>query len=182
MKDLLELRELLFDAPIEIKESWNKLIKYFDFTGFLMAKVKFPEILTNVEERISVEDLNEKGFENEPHVTILPRFSDNIKESDIKKYLPEIKSIKAKITGISAFHQKNEDILKYDVESEDLINLNKRLTGIFGSKSEYEYHPHITIAYLRKGVSDKYTAKYDTPIDIELESYIFSIDWLTTKL
>ena len=47
-------------------------------------------------------------------------------------------------------------MLKVDVEGPQLRALNKRLMDEFGTSSEFkEYKPHLTIAYLKKGMGKK---------------------------
>ena len=49
------------------------------------------------------------------------------------------------------------DVLKCDVGCCNLLDTNARICSKFPTYSEYkEYHPHLTIAYLKKGMADKY--------------------------
>jgi hypothetical protein len=66
------------------------------------------------------------GRENEPHVTILYGLHDDIKDKDIEVDIKEINSLilNLKIYSLILI-MINLDVLKFDVESEDLNKLNK---------------------------------------------------------
>lgn len=67
-----------------------------------------------------------------------------------KRGLPEFR-----IKSLSVFEQPEEDVLKFDVQSDTLTEWN-RLLGSLPNIQTYEYHPHLTVAYLKKGTGTKY--------------------------
>jgi 2'-5' RNA ligase len=53
---------------------------------------------------------------------------------------------------------KPYDVVKVDVESKDLVALNEAITTGFPCTDDHpDYHPHITLAYVKKGLGKKYT-------------------------
>ena len=100
-----------------------------------------------------------KGIEIESHVTcrygIISDFY-----SDVIPALRGFKKINIKLGTISIFENPDKpDVLKIEVTSPDLIELNKRIGEITECiDTGYSmYNPHITIAYINKGMGCKYS-------------------------
>jgi len=86
-----------------------------------------------------------------PHITILYGiYTSNIQ--DILNPLKNVSFVNYKTTGISAFTSNSEyDVLKIDVDSVDLLYLNKKCRHSLQHKEFYpHYKPHLTIAYIKK--------------------------------
>jgi len=110
------------------------------------------------------------GRETEPHVTILFGLHNNISDKDVEEEIDNIKTPKISFKGISSFTNPKFDVLKFDVESEDLHTANKSFTDNFPYTNDYpKYHPHCTIAYLKPKMADKYIKKLKEMVDIEIE-------------
>jgi hypothetical protein len=91
------------------------------------------------------------GREDECHVTILFGFKPDINELQIRRIIQGIKPFTIRLKSISQFHNSQFDVVKFDVESEDLVSLNERSKN-FPFESDYPvYHPHMTIAYVKPG-------------------------------
>lgn len=111
---------------------------------------------------IRQEDLHTEvgsGIENEPHVTVLYEFLPSIKTEAIVKHARTIKGpLTLWASNVSIFDNSPDyDVLKFDIFSKNLIDLNKSFR-VFPNENKYpKYHPHMTIAYLKKGMAQKYT-------------------------
>ena len=149
--------------------------------GCVMADIKFDgwqSILDSIDLDDLVEDDNKKQLEEDPHITILYGIHETVCKEDIQELFKDIKTINITLTGISAFENddKTLDVIKYDLESEDLKKMNK----IIADNCDYtdtlnlEYNPHITIAYTKKGRAKKYIKKLNTPLTLELDTIVFS--------
>jgi len=128
--------------------------------GCLMLKIPLHDaskISKWSDDNIDIKDLDEQGIEREIHVTVLYGFEDSVTSSDIQSVIKdEYKkdTIDIELKDISRFDSKTYDVLKMDVDSKDLVDLNKLLKKHFGDKihSTYpDYHPHLTLAYINKG-------------------------------
>lgn len=150
--------------------------------GCLMVNFDMPTWESKILSKIDEDDLytegEDYGLEDEPHVTILFGFHDSeVDIEDIKKEVDENLDgpIKARIKGVSIFENPKYDVLKMDVEGEDLTRLN----GIMRDKFPYtnnfpDYHAHMTIAYLKPGTGKKYVTEFSKPIEIESEEMFYS--------
>lgn len=121
--------------------------------------------------------LGEDGREDEIHVTVLyGLFTTDPSEvvEIIKKH--KIKSFDVRLSLITAFLNGDQDVLKIDVESNGLHNLHKLLRAELKNDNKYpEYRPHVTIAYLKKGESEKFIGRDDFQgISCKVNSIVFS--------
>lgn len=150
--------------------------------GCLMGKVdikNWGKLGANFIEKEDVYGTQEDGFglEDKPHVTLLFGFHDD--EPDIaerlEKELPTKGPIKAKIVGISFFETPDYDVVKFDVESPALAKLNTWCKDNFDYTSAHKvYHPHATIAYVKKGMGKKYKRDMSKSFEFEITELIYS--------
>ena len=103
-----------------------------------------------------------KGRQLEIHVTLkYGLLTDDVKE--IEQALKGEKAPKIKFGKTSFFEPegKDYDVVIIEVESEDLQKLNKKLCDSVKHEDTTgsEYHPHVTIAYVKRGFGAKYKGK-----------------------
>lgn len=124
------------------------------------------------------------GIEANPHVTILFGFHDddpNITKK-LKADLPSSKGIKGKLVGISCFETPDYDVVKFDIESNALLKLNKWCKKEFDYTNEHKvYHAHATIAYVKKGTGKSYKRKMEKSFDFKVVELIYSHPNKNTK-
>lgn len=148
--------------------------------GCVMAKADVPmwdEILSYIDEDDLYDDGSGSfGLEDEPHVTILFGLKELIPDSYIEKAISKIRPFHISLTSVSIFENPDYDVLKYDVESEYLRRLNTGFNKFPNENSYPEYHPHLTIAYLKKEAYKKYTMPfYFLPVkEIYCDTIIYS--------
>ena len=150
--------------------------------GCLMAFFDIPNWETKVLGKISEQDLYDEpgfGLEHEPHVTVLYGFhQDSTDIDELKKTVDEYveKPIKIEIKKVSVFENEKFDVLKFDIESPELRELNKICAEKFEHTNSYkDYHPHMTIAYLKKGVAAKYVKEFKPgSIILNGEDFVYS--------
>ncbi len=122
----------------------------------------FPEF-ESFQNKISEEDLyiedGKYGKENEPHITILyGLLSGEYKTQQIEEILNPYIRIQYFLKGVSLFENPNNpyDVVKIDVSSDNLANINNALKELPYENDYPEYHPHMTLAYVKKGEGQKY--------------------------
>jgi 2'-5' RNA ligase len=108
---------------------------------------------------IDEEDRYEKeadgGLEKEPHITVKYGLKTN-DVKDVKDRLKNEKGGSAKVKMSSHFETEEYDVVKMDVESEDLLRIHNRLNELPHEDKYPDYHAHATIAYVKKGKGKKY--------------------------
>jgi HK97 family phage portal protein len=110
------------------------------------------------------DELAEEGRETEPHVTLkYGLHSDD--PTDVRDALVSEPPITLTLGNLSLFPATDNhpfDVLKLDVESEDMHRLNAKLrASVEHTEKNPDYHPHATIAYLKPGMGQKYMGKCD---------------------
>jgi 2'-5' RNA ligase len=130
-------------------------------------------------EDLYVDEQGNFGLEKEPHMTAL--FGIISSEVDDKTVIETAtNNLNGKVpaivvTEISVFENELYDVLKYDVEvTPEIQALHTALTAL-PYKTDYpQYHPHVTIAYLKKGLGKKYAKVLEEPISAYPKSLVYS--------
>ena len=162
----------------------------------------FPQLLTEVEEvhtvmvnvpateklmsyiaKVPDEDVYhlgdpEFGKTKRPHITVLYGIDPEEGEKT-KQILAKVpKNLSATLGKVSLFHPpgKDFDVLKIDVTSPTLSKVNALLRKSVKYTNSYnEFKPHVTIAYLKKGMGDKYVG--DTTFEgtqLTFQTFLYS--------
>jgi hypothetical protein len=120
-----------------------------------------PDAVTELHNKINPDDLytEEDGFGLEPesHCTLLYGLHDNeVDIDDIINVLNKYTYTTCKAHNLSCFNNPKYDVLKYDIMGDNLNETNEELKQ-FPFTSDYpDYHPHMTIAYLKPGKGKHY--------------------------
>lgn len=131
---------------------------------FASTQVNLPEDIAPAQKAAAAAipdaDLAEDGRELEPHITALYGLDAN-DASGVAKALQGEGPIKARIGKTSIFENPDFDVVKMDIDSPDLHRLNKKLTDEVGApgNTHPKYEPHVTLAYVKKGLGQKYDGK-----------------------
>lgn len=98
------------------------------------------------------------GLETEPHCTILYGLHKDITDDQVQELFIGVKKsdIDIKINGMDCFYNPQYDVLKLNVESKQLVELNELAKTLPHTSNFPDYKPHITIAYLKRGTGRKY--------------------------
>jgi 2'-5' RNA ligase len=99
------------------------------------------------------------GRELGPHITIKYGLETTNPE-DVEKLAKESKvgEIDIVLKEISLFESDDTpyDVVKIDVQSPNLHELNKLFSTLPNADTHPEYKPHLTVAYVKKGIGKKY--------------------------
>ena len=150
--------------------------------AFLMVDYETPSIIKDLQKKIpsrelyTEEDNEDYGLEKQSHVTLVPCLDNDIDIDKLKSYLKPIDDYDIVLTDISKFECEEFDVLKCAVKSKALKDTNKEIVDKFETHSEYkDYNPHMTIAYMKKGMADKYLKKIlDKLILLKAKNFNFS--------
>jgi hypothetical protein len=150
--------------------------------AFLMVEYETPDFIQNLHKSLPKNELyvendnNDYGIEEESHVTLVPCLDNDIDLTELKKYLKKLSDYKIVLTDISKFECDNFDVLKCNVNSKALKDTNKEICKRFNTHSEFkDYKPHMTIAYMKHGMADKYLKNIlDKMIFLKPKNFHFS--------
>ena len=134
--------------------------------AFLIVDYETNEYIKDIQDKIKEEELyfeddnDDYGLEKESHVTVVPCLDNDVDLEKLKTYLDDISEYDIILTDLSKFECEKFDVLKCAVKSEKMKETNKKIVKDFDTHSEYkEYQPHLTIAYMKQGMTDKYLKK-----------------------
>lgn len=143
-----------------LKESVGQKFEY----GCVMLYFSFPEI-TKIHEMIDPNDIYYEegdrsfGLEDEPHTTLLFGLHNGVTSEDVNEVLTKFKFGTCQISNASLFENPQYDVLKFDVSGTNLHNANRELTKFPHTTNFPDYHPHLTIGYLKPNRGKKYVNK-----------------------
>lgn len=127
------------------------------------------------------DDIYEKdddyGYEKSPHVTIVYGFHDD--EVDKKELYEKIEELIHPLTvtiqNISFFECEEYDVVKFDVPlTSQLKKYRKEFLKFPNTQTYKEYHPHMTIAYVKKGRGERYARELDKPFTVTFNRAVYS--------
>jgi len=128
--------------------------------GCVMLYFDFPE-MESMHDKINKDDIytSEGGFglEDEPHTTLLFGLHKEVTDEQIKDVLGRHKFGECQLHNASLFENSQYDVLKFDVKGKGLHECNSDLTKHPHTTNFPDYHPHLTIGYLKPGTGKKHT-------------------------
>lgn len=130
--------------------------------GCLMARVDptyGPHIVrigkTAIPPEILYTDPNDPtyGYDEHPHVTLKYGFLPDLQRRDIATILKGVKPFDVILKSLTQFNNDKYDVVKFDVDkdNEQLMELRRRCDQYPNEDSYPDYHPHMTLAYVKKG-------------------------------
>ena len=117
----------------------------------------------------------EHGREDLPHITVKYGFHTDDGE-EVKTRLEGRYAASATLLGMTAFENEKFTVLKLDVKSDDLHKINGDVSRDFEVTDSFPvYHPHVTVAYLRKGCDwRKYACDIFSGTEIYFDELLYS--------
>lgn len=123
-----------------------------DLGDFLLnwGKLNIPD------ESLHVDEDNGKGREDEMHVTVkFGLLADRLPDS-VKEIAKNTEPFRVFLGNISFFRNGEYDVVKIDVESPALRELNRQVSDAVPNEDKHpNYNPHVTLAYVKPGSCDK---------------------------
>jgi 2'-5' RNA ligase len=118
-------------------------------------------------EQLFVDKDGGSGREEEIHVTVKYGLHDAMPNEALKKIFGSTAPFEIELAPISLFRNEGHDVVKMEVSSPQLRELNRVITASCDCTDSYpEYKPHVTLAYVRPGTCDRLegTSPFDNPI------------------
>lgn len=137
----------------------------FNLPGDLAYEVR------QVGDMIPHTDLAEDGKELNPHITIkFGLHTDDAEE--VRKEIQDLSPIAIQIGKASCFKADTHDVVKLDILSDGLHDLNGRVSDRLECTDTYpDYKPHVTLAYVKTGLGEHYAKRLNL-----LEGRVASFD------
>lgn len=167
------------DRSKDCKIYENKSGNLYEY-GCLMLKLDIPDwsnFLSEIDESLLYEsDLDRYGLENEPHITIIYGLHNDIFDDEVIELFSDLKKSEfdIKINGIDCFHNLDYDVLKMNVKSDKLMELNEVSKKLSHTSTYPCYIPHITIGYFQKGLAECYSQPNFEMIISYIDKIIYS--------
>lgn len=142
---------------------------YFDCPGLAKIQQKLNP------DDLYVEDGDQYGVETDHHVTLLYGLHSNeIQESDVMRISAnQIPAIR--LANASIFESEKYDVLKFDADCPRLHEINKELSKLPHTTNFPDYHPHATVAYLKKGKAANYIKQLeDVSFEVKPSKIVYS--------
>lgn len=175
MKIHENLKELIAEGE-SVKTQYGCVMLYFEGT----------DELTELQDKISDDDVYSKlvdGKEdygrtpkNEYHVTLLYGLHEEVSDETITEILHSEPTPDITVGEITLF-ENDFDVVKFDIESEGLNSLNKKMVKEPHTNDYPDYHPHTTIIYAKKGKGDKVIGDIggkDTKVELVPSHFVYS--------
>jgi len=153
------IHEALVRGQLRITEvEFDKQHKYAS-TQIDIPAINVPLVLGLGKDLIAEDDLASHGRETHPHVTV--RFGVVDDADKLREVLKDFKSFKIRLGLTRVFdpgvHSEGACPVVVDIESDELLRLNAAIEEALAEKTnDFEYHPHMTLAYVKPEAADKY--------------------------
>ena len=137
-----------------------KSTNLYDY-GCVMIEIPFDN-WNKITSLINKEDIyygndDSYGIQDNPHLTLFYGLHDDVTEEMVKSVFDNIDKINIKVKGIGIFENKDFDVVKLNVISDEILKgINRELSKFPNSNEFPDYSPHITIGYVKKGMGKKY--------------------------
>ena len=133
------------------------------------------ELMTNIDDSdlYTKEDDSSYGKETEPHVTALYGIHNDVPDADVKKIVEQFTTPVITVGDVSIFENEKFDVVKIEVNSDEMNTANKKLSALPFSSDYPDYKAHITLAYVKPGLGQKYVEEFES-INLQPTHIVYS--------
>jgi len=173
-------KEHKYELADGVRVNNSKTAKLGETYSYASTQVDLPsyladEVMSWGKENIPKEDLEGIGLEDEIHATIFY----GIKSDDpgqVRKILRHFRPFEIRLGLITHFDTPDNDVLKISVESPVLESMHYLFEHELENDNTFPtFQPHVTIAYLKKGMAKKYIGNdYFRGLTFSVDNIIFS--------
>lgn len=150
--------------------------------GCLILTIENENWLKMITELIPANVLDKsEGYEFDTHITILYGLNDDNLDIQFLKELIEYFCQKDGTLSeylfsakIGYFETHNNDVVKFEFSDSFLYRINFLIRSLFSYKNDFEYEPHATIAYVKKGLGQNFETLLNEPIAFKIKNIIYS--------
>lgn len=145
--------EFIKDFKINEKESYEKGCAMLYFESNCTKEIH--EMIKEEDLYIEEGDVS-YGLEKEPHCTLLYGLNPKVKAKEVFEICENFTFETCEAHNISLFETDKYDVLKFDIKGKNIKECNEALSNLPYESDFPNYHPHMTIAYLKQGRGAQY--------------------------
>ncbi len=138
---------------------------------------KVADLIRQFSESIPDEELAEDGREENPHITVLYGLHADSSE-EVQELVAGFGPVRITLGDVTLFPaegDKDYDVVKIDVQGDDIHRLHDLLKQAEHTSTYPDYKPHLTIAYVNAGEGQKYVGPCElTGAELEFDKFQFS--------
>ena len=121
----------------------------------------------------------EYGYEKKPHITLIYgiHHDEILDEGNIFKMIKDIPTLKFSVKEIGVFENDDKpyDVVKFDIDpTKTLTNAREKFLELPNTQTFPDYHPHMTIAYVKKGKGKKYRRILKKSLKFQFDKGVYS--------
>ena len=149
---MIRLKQLLFEVKYD-----HGCVMAYPSPELAAQMVAFGQnIVTDDMLYFDPQDPDDYGREKDPHVTIKFGLTESCPPEKMSEYLRGTKPFFVRITGMDVFQNPEFDVIKMNIEGEELHRLRQILDRLPNVDEHKVYHPHMTLAYVKPGLGEKF--------------------------
>jgi 2'-5' RNA ligase len=153
--------------------------KKYDYGCVMLYLDVEPKIWRGIQDLIDDEDVySENGYGRETaiHITLLYGLHSDVPDEQIEDAISKMSSPEVTLKKITTFNNKEYDVVKFDVEGDELYKMNEMLKEFPYTSDFPDFSPHSTICYVKSGKGKKYhkTLSDDEAIVITPNKVVYS--------
>jgi len=140
----------------DVRTLWERMFhKTSADKGWLGLPMPKPVVkkLKAIHKHIDKADLGPDGLDKDPHVTLAYGIAADKNPMAVRGVVSRQPEAQVTLGAMTAFHNDDATVLKFDVKSEDLQDIHKTVKDKIGMPGSTHpvYKPHVTVAYLKPG-------------------------------
>ncbi len=166
-----------------VLEIINESKKERDYFGCVMMDATVKDWMKKIKDIVDEEDLyidpedDSYGYNKDPHITIIYGIHEDETDKDeiIEDIKETLKPVHSKIKEISIFENDDFDVVKFDIPvTKQLKKYREHFLEYPNTQTFPDYHPHMTLAYVKPGLGKKYIQKLEKSFDITFDKGVYS--------
>jgi len=142
----------------------------------LMVGIGDPVLAQDIEQlHALIDPADVIELETDAHITIKYGLH-TTNFSEIVPFIKDVESVSFVVGGLSLFSSDKQDVLKYEIQGEDLVRLREAVSILDNTDAFPTYNPHVTVAYLKPGTGQHYLSFRSKSVGLTLpaKSFVFS--------
>jgi 2'-5' RNA ligase len=123
------------------------------------------------------DDKGKYGLEDEPHITLLWGIhSEEVDRKMAEAMVQALSKTEVDTENISIFENEEYDVVKIDIIPSDMLLQYRKIfeETLPNTQTFPDFHPHMTLAYVKKGEGKKYIEKFKDPIVFTFNKAVYS--------